>query len=84
MHRSASATSTNAVLSMARRTSASVSVMLGDVPAARHNARSASASSERHSRMKKLSVLSDGFISLEQERKMATSERSRYFCLGVS
>jgi len=49
---SASAISTNAVLSIAPRMSSRVSVTLGDIPVARHNGRSASAFSGRHSRMK--------------------------------
>ncbi len=53
MRWSPSATSTDAELSIARRMSVMVSVTLGDVPAACHNARSASASSGRHSRIKK-------------------------------
>ena len=53
MRWSTSATSTDAELSIARRMSVMVSVTLGDVPAACHNARSASASSGRHSRIKK-------------------------------
>ena len=62
MRRSASATSTDAWLSIVRWMSVTVSVTLGDVPAACHNARSASASSGRHSRMKKVSVLLDKSI----------------------
>ena len=53
MRWSTSATSTDAELSIARRMSVMVSVTLGDVPAACHNARSASASSGWHSRIKK-------------------------------
>ena len=62
MHRSASATNTDAELSITLRMSVIVSVMLGDVLAACHNARSASASSGRHSRMKKVSILSEDFL----------------------
>ena len=56
MYRSASATKTDAELAIAPWISTIVSVTLGNVPAARHNLRSASASSGRHSRMKNGSV----------------------------
>lgn len=67
MRLSISAISTDAGLYIVFRVSVIVSVMLGDVPAVCHNARSASASVGRHSRIKKVSVLSDKFIFLEQE-----------------
>lgn len=73
IRRSDSATRTVAMLSIAPRMSAIVSVMLGDVPAARHNVRSASASSNRHSRIKKVSILSDEFIYLKREGRMPAS-----------
>ncbi len=66
MRLSASAISTNAGLSIVFRMSVIVSVTLGEVPATCHNARSASASSGRHSRMKNgtgsVFVLSDKSI----------------------
>ena len=62
MRWSISATNTDAELSMVPWMSAIVSVTLGDVPATCHNARSASASSGRHSRIKKRFALSDKSI----------------------
>ena len=68
---STSATSTDAEFSIKHRMSVMVSVMLGDVPAACHNARSTSASSDRHSRIKK-----------ESEWSFALSAKSIYVLWG--
>ena len=69
MRLSASAISTDAGLSIVFRMSVIVSVTLGDVPATCHNAKSDFASSGRHSRIKKVSVLSDKFISLDKSNR---------------
>ena len=62
MRWSTSATNTDAELSIAPRMSVMVSVTLGDVPAACHNARNVSASSGWHSRIKKEFAMSDKSI----------------------